>query len=36
MFHTSLQARHEGIPWGAIGGVLAFAGMLAIGYLFGA
>ena len=34
MFHTSLQARHGGPPWGVIGGIVAFAGMLAMGYLF--
>jgi len=34
MFRTSLQAPHEGIRWGTIGGVLAFAAMLAMGCLF--
>jgi hypothetical protein len=34
MFRTSLQALPEGPPWGVIGGVIAFAAAMAMGYFF--
>jgi len=33
MFKTSLQAEHVGLPWGLIGGALAFTVLMAAGYM---
>jgi uncharacterized membrane protein len=32
MFENSVQAQSEGIPWGVIAGLAAFAVMLVLGY----
>ena len=33
MFKNALQVEHEGTPWGAIAGAVAFAMLMAVGYV---